>query len=310
MAVRLLLPSLPPELRDLIYAQTISNSAHAATNGLPFTRKIYDSSHTRVEIMPVHYGNAGLLALQRYRYLEGDEYANWTLANAVQLRITVLFKGHVNTFVQEHWDKKIATHLKNLAKRYPWLRKVADYDVKILWRPCSWAPSKKKRRAGAIAKRMVEVLTQEMDAHVRAKRGNVHAGLYVAKWVVGDLGVRGQALGLGEFVWDVEEGFAKTQVREMGIAVGDEESGRPETCGYLPSHFKAIPGITTATNKEHRFKSVCRRKLQQDQEDDVVFEGGDDDDDDVEPSTQRAMLATAEEISGFGQANAHVQTQR
>ncbi|KAF2440716.1 hypothetical protein P171DRAFT_342385, partial [Karstenula rhodostoma CBS 690.94] len=209
MDYRLLLPQLPPELRDLVYTQTVTEDNHATSTGLDFTSKIYDSSHTRVEIIPVHYGNPALLALQRYHFLEGGEYQHFILKNAVQLRIHVMFKGHTNTFVQEHWDKKMGAHLKNLAKRYPWLRKVADYDIRILWKPASWAPSKKKRRVGAIAKRMVEVLTQEMDADQRASRGVVKTDLRVADFVVSDHILKGEALGLGEFVWELDAGARK-----------------------------------------------------------------------------------------------------
>ncbi|OAG06830.1 uncharacterized protein CC84DRAFT_1063199, partial [Paraphaeosphaeria sporulosa] len=200
MDYRLLLPQLPPELRDMVYTQTVTSDNHATSAGLDFTSKIYESSHTRVEIIPVHHGNPAMLALQRYHFLEGDEYRHFILKTAVQLRIHVVFKGHTNTFVQEHWDKKMAAHLKNLAKRHPWLRKVAHYDIRILWKPASWAPSKRKRRVGAIAKRMVEVLTQELDVEQRVKRGMVKTDLRIADFVVADHVLKGQTLGLGEFV--------------------------------------------------------------------------------------------------------------
>jgi hypothetical protein len=239
MDYRLLLPQLPPELRDLVYTQTVAEDNHATSTGVDFTSKIYDSSHTRVEITPVYYGNPALLALQQYHFLEGDEYRHFILNNAIQLRIHILFKGHTNAFIQEHWDKKMAAHLKNLAKRYPWLRKVTDYDVRILWKPASWAPSKKKRRIGAIAQRMVKVLTQAMDTDLTARRGVVKTDLRIADFVVSDHVLRGQELGLGEFIWELEAG-ARKQVREVGIALGAGQADRTEeTEGYMPSKFKA-----------------------------------------------------------------------
>ncbi|KAJ4358479.1 uncharacterized protein N0V89_003063 [Didymosphaeria variabile] len=302
MDYRVLLPQLPPELRDLVYTQTVTEDNQATSTGLDFTRKVYDASHTRVDITPVHCGNPALLALQQYHFLEGDEYRHFILNNAIQLRIHVLFKGHTNTFVQEHWDKKLTAHLKNLAKRYPWLRKVTDYDVRILWKPASWAPSKKKRRIGAIAKRMVEVLTQEMDKDLRMRRGVVKAGLRVADFVVCDHVLRGQTLGLGEFVWDLEEGSARKQIREVGIARDSRGvCDAVETDGYMPSKFKAVPKTTTTAKLhgwEHQEEYVrsFRRDVQWDQEE--IFGAGEA----TEAPTQRAALAIAEEISAFGEA--------
>ncbi|KAL1613013.1 hypothetical protein SLS60_001245 [Paraconiothyrium brasiliense] len=302
MDYRLLLPQLPPELRDLVYTQTVTEDNQATSTGLDFTSKVYDSSHTRVEITPVHHGHPALLALQQYHFLEGDEYRHFILTNAIQLRIHVLFKGHTNTFVQEHWDKKMTAHLKNLVKRYPWLRKVTNYNVRILWKPVSWAPSKKKRRLGAIAKRMVEVLTQEIDEDLRVRRGVVKACFRVADFVVCDHILRGQALGLGEFVWDLEEGNAREQVREVGIARDSRGfRGAAEAGAYMPSKFRAVPKRTTTTKLhgwEHQEEYVrsFRRDVQWDQEE--VFGVSEE----AEAPTQRATLAVAEEISAFGEA--------
>lgn len=301
MDYRLLLPELPPELRELVYTQTVSEHTHATSTGLDFTNKVYDSSHTRVEIVPVHYGNPGLLALQRYQFLEGNEYRHFIVNNAIQLRIHVLFKGHLNTFVQEHWDKKMAAHLKNLAKRYPWLRKVTDYDIRITWKPASWGLSKKKRRVGTIAKRMIEVLTQEMDADLMTRRGVVKAGLRVAEFVICDHILRAQALGLGELIWEVETDRAKRQIREVGVArESEDETG--DTAGYMPSKFRAVPkaaATKTLYGWEHGDKYVTsfRRDVQWDQE--VISEANSEGEG---HPTQRAVLAIAEEITGFGEA--------
>jgi hypothetical protein len=300
MGYRLLLPQLPPELRDLVYTQTVAEDNHATSTGLDFTSKIYDSSHTRVEIIPVHYGNPALLALQRYQFLEGDEYRHFIFNNTIQLRIHVLFKGHTNTFVQEHWDKKMAAHLKNLAKRYPWLRKVTDYDVRILWKPASWAPSKKKRRIGSIAKRMVEILTQEMDVDTSARRDIVKTDLRVADFVVSDHILRGQELGLGEFVWELEAG-ARKQIREVGIALGAGQADRTEeTEGYMPSKFKAVPKFGPMKRlcgweeQKGSYSSALRREVQQDQEE--MFRAG------MGGQERSAQRAVAEEIFRFRKA--------
>lgn len=299
MDYRPLLPQLPPELRDLVYTQTVTEGNHASSTGLDFASKIYDSSHTRVEITPVHYGNPALLALQRYHFLEGDEYRHFILNSAVQLRIHVMFKGHTNTFVQEHWDKKMAAHLKNLTKRYPWLRKVTDYDIRILWKPASWAPSKKKRRVGAIAKRMVEILTQETDAGQKSKRGVVKADLRVADFVVSDHILKGQTLGLEEFVWDLDAG-ARKQIREVGIAL---DAGQVDCAegpeGYMPSKFKAVPKFTSTKRlggweEREVYSPAFRRKVEQDQEELFRTDIGD-----VAGSAQRAV---AEEVSAFRKA--------
>lgn len=299
MDYRLLLPQLPPELRSLVYAETVTSDNPATSTGLEFKSKIYDSSHTRVEIIPVHRGNPALLALQSYHFLEGDEYRQFILKNAVQLRIHVVFKGHTNTFVQEHWDKKIAAHLKNLTKRFPWLRKVADYDIRIVWKPMSWAPSKRKRRIGAMAKRMVEVLTQEMDGEQRAKRGAVKADLRVADFVASDHVLKGQSLGLGEFVWDLGIGVRK-QVREVGIAL---DAGRParavEPEGYIPSKFKLVPKLTSTMrvggwDEEQVPTAAFRREVQHGQEDMFWANVGDE--------AGTAQRAVAEDISAFRKA--------
>ncbi|KAF9735469.1 hypothetical protein PMIN06_006919 [Paraphaeosphaeria minitans] len=291
---RLLLPQLPPELRDLVYTQTITPDNHATSTGLDFTSKIYDSSHTRVEFIPVHHGNPALLALQRYHFLEGDEYRHFILKTAVQLRIHVVFKGHTNTFVQEHWDKKMAAHLKNLAKRHPWLRKVTQYDIRILWKPASWAQSKRKRRVGAIAKRIVEVLTQEMDGEQRAKRGVVKTDLRIADFVVADHVLKGQTLGLGEFVWELELG-ARKQVREVGIALDAGKADRAEEPeGYMPSKFRAVPKFISTKRRDGWeekgiYSPAFRREVEQDQEEMFRADVGDE-----AGSAQRAL---AKEIS-------------
>ncbi|KAF3040346.1 hypothetical protein E8E12_009098 [Didymella heteroderae] len=199
-AMRTLLPMLPPELRNSVYSY-LSPSATPTSNGLPVQLKSYSCKHTLVQICPVHSGSAALLALQHYGFLEGNEYRTWLLNHAITLRIGVVFKGRVNTFVQEHWDNKIETHLQKLAKQHPWLRKVTKYDIQILWdAPDGVLKSKHNRRsAGQIPHAMVRTLTGLMDEGVRERIGDIQVRLRLEHHVAG-VAVRSPRFGLGSFM--------------------------------------------------------------------------------------------------------------
>ena len=199
--MRTLLPLLPPELRNSVYSYLVPSSTPTNT-GLPLQLKSYSCKHALVQICAVHSGSTALLALQRYAFLEGNEYRTWLLNHAITLRIGVVFKGRVNTFVQEHWDKKIETHLHKLAKQHPWLKKVAKYDIQILWdAPDGVLKSKHNRRsAGQIPRAMVQTLTGLMDEDVRRKLGHVQVRLRLEHHVAG-LTVRSTPrFGLGSFM--------------------------------------------------------------------------------------------------------------
>lgn len=202
--MRTLLPTLPPELRNSIYSylSTQDINSSATNTGLPLQLKSYSCKHTLIQISPVHSGSPALLALQRYAYLEGHEYRTWLLNHAITLRIGVVFKGRVNTFVQEHWDKKLATHLHKLAKQHPWLKKVASYDIQILWdAPDGVLKSKHNRRsAGLIPRDMVQTLTGLMDADVRRKVGDVRVKLRLEHHVAGVAVRSTPRFGLGCFM--------------------------------------------------------------------------------------------------------------
>jgi hypothetical protein len=216
MDARLLFPSLPPELRNLIYSNTIHPSNPLSNTNLPFTSKTYTFSHTKVAITPVHSGNPNLLALDKFHFQEAREYHSYLLNHAIQLHICILFNGHTNTFVQEHWDKKVGTHLKNLLKKFPWLAKVVDYDVQILWEPRSWDLGRKKRSIGGVAQRMVNVLTKMMDEKAR-KRSVLKAELRIGHSVACDYSFRQQSLGLADFVSD---DTLRPRSLEVEIALG------------------------------------------------------------------------------------------
>lgn len=199
--MRTLLPMLPPELRNSVYSY-LSPSAIPTNTGLPLKLKSYTCKHTFVQICPIHSGSTALLALQRYAFLEGNEYQTWLPNHAITLRIGVVFKGRANTFVQEHWDKKVETHLQKLAKQHPWLRKVAKYDIHILWdAPDGVLKSKHNRRsAGQIPHAMVRTLTRLMDGDVRSKVGDVQVRLRLEHHVAGVAVRSSPRFGLGSFM--------------------------------------------------------------------------------------------------------------
>lgn len=200
-AMRTLLPMLPPELRNSVYSY-LSPAATPTNNGLPVQLKSYSCKHTLVQICPVHSGSTALLALQCYEFLESNEYRTWLLNNAITLRIGIVFKGRVNTFVQEHWDKKIEAHLQKLAKQHPWLRKVTEYDIQLLWdAPDGILKSKHNRRsAGQIPHAMVRTLTGLMDQGVREKTGDIQVRLRLEHHVAGVAVRSSPRFGLGSFM--------------------------------------------------------------------------------------------------------------
>jgi hypothetical protein len=174
---RLLFPDLPPELRNEVfrYLSGPGLTSAAKTAGLPLKLRTYECKHTTVQICPVHYGSTGLLALQTYGFQDANEYNSWLRNNAIELRIGVYFKSRVNTFVQQDWDNKMEAHLRKLAKLHPWLKKVAKYDIQILWSPIDGVMKSRgnKRTAGQIPKNMAATLTALMDADVKRKKGEL-----------------------------------------------------------------------------------------------------------------------------------------
>jgi hypothetical protein len=180
-AMRELFPKLPPELRNEVYTylSTPESACHATTFGLPLKLKTFECKHTTVQICPVHHGSNSLLSLRTYRFQEATEYNSWLLNNATELRIGVIFKGRVNTFVQQDWDKKLEAHLRKLAKLYPWLKKVARYDVQVFWSPIDGVVKSRKntRTAGKIARELTITLTTLVGQEVKKKRGEVNLKL-------------------------------------------------------------------------------------------------------------------------------------
>ena len=238
----LLFPSLPPELRNKIYSKLPTpESVSKATNAhLPLQLKTFSCKHTTVQICPTHHGASGLLALPKDEFAEVCEYHSWLLNNAVELRIGVHFKGRVNTFVQADWDKKMEAHLRKLVKAHPWLKKVATYDIQILWDAPDGALKSKnnKRVAGQIPLDMVKTLTQLMDAEVKRKRGEVRVGLHLDhRYAVGNA-ISPVKFGLDGFLLGEAQG-CKMMVKEVRKAPYSYELSRQPLEGFL-----AIPTVS------------------------------------------------------------------
>jgi hypothetical protein len=196
---RLLFPDLPPELRNEIY--TYLSTSTPTTTSLPLKLKTFSCRHTTIQICPVHYGSTNLLSLSHYNFNESHEYASWLRQNGLQLKIGIIFKGRVNTFVQRDWDKKISAHLRKLVKIYPWLEKVAQYDVRVKWDPMDGALKSKggKRVAGEIVRDMLAMLMRGMmQADVRKKKGDVKVKLGIGHRIAVESVVAGARFGLAE----------------------------------------------------------------------------------------------------------------
>ncbi|PSN60692.1 hypothetical protein BS50DRAFT_449513, partial [Corynespora cassiicola Philippines] len=174
-----LFSSLPPELRNHLYSYTIDGSSPASTLHLPLGSKTYVLPHSTLTIAPVHHGINSLVDLRRYDFLEAEEYYQYLLTEGIELRIAITFTGNVNFFIQSHWDKKVTSHLHNLTKKHPWLRKVRTIDARILWAPKDRIsiPSKKPRpSAGRIASAMLDAISRAIqDPLVARKKGRLSA---------------------------------------------------------------------------------------------------------------------------------------
>jgi hypothetical protein len=205
---RLLFSHLPPELRNEVfdYLSGPPSNSTATVTGLPLKLKSYECKHTTVQICPIHYGSKGLLALQSYGFQEAREYSSWLLNNAIELKIGVVFKGRVNTFVQQDWDKKMEAHLRKLAKLHPWLNKVAKYDIQILWSPLDGVlkSRKNKRTAGRLLRDVVGTLTSLTDSDVKKRRGDIKVKLRLTHDVALETVRSGTRFGLADFLSPAE----------------------------------------------------------------------------------------------------------
>ena len=99
-------------------------------------------------------------------------------------------------------------HLRKLAKLHPWLKKVATYEIQMLWDAPDGALKSKsnKRIAGQVPLDMVKTLTLLMDADVKRKRGDVRVGLHLDhRYAVGNA-LSDVKFGLDRFLADEEHG--------------------------------------------------------------------------------------------------------
>jgi hypothetical protein len=237
-----LFPNLPPELRNEIYSYlSIPPSDSISLNShLPLGMKTFTCKHTTINLIPTHHGSTSLLSLPRATFPESLEYSSHLLSNAITLQIGVHFHGRVNNFVQVDWNKKISTHLNKLAKSFPWLKKVAKYDIQILWEPVDGALKSKKgkRVAGQIPLDMVVCLTQLMDAEVKRKRGAVSVGLCMEHSFAIQNALAEHKFGLNTFLFNNGSGDPefKKFVREVRMTAHEY---------HLPTHphprFLAVP---------------------------------------------------------------------
>ena len=218
----LLLPNLPPELRQEIYTYLSQDtSTPAVIANLPLGLKSFYCKHTTIDVLPVHYGSLGLLYLPHTLFPEVAEYKTWLLSNAVELRIAVSFHGRVNTFVQADWDKKIEVHFKKLLKQHAWLSKVSSYDIKIQWdtKDGSLKSKKGKKVAGSIPRAMVESLTGMMDEGVKKKKGKVKVGLVFNDIFAAYSTIAGVGFGMDVFLHHGNEGVGFNKVvKEVWVA--------------------------------------------------------------------------------------------
>ncbi|KAF2735520.1 hypothetical protein EJ04DRAFT_522690 [Polyplosphaeria fusca] len=154
-------------INSTFYAQTLATPSKIAFNtSLPFASKVYDVCGTQVHIYPVHHANASLLALRRYRYEEGAEYASFILNNDITLRIVVHFKLRPEHHNVAHWTAKLQRFIDSLVKKNPWLSNVRNFDVKIRYQPKSWVflPEKLDQRVAGIVEGICAGLKKQFDA--------------------------------------------------------------------------------------------------------------------------------------------------
>ncbi|KAF2275801.1 uncharacterized protein EI97DRAFT_501577 [Westerdykella ornata] len=236
--IRHLFPTLPPEIRNEIYAYASSSSQNPATiNGLPFATKTYNYSQTSVVICPIHTGNPSLLALQRYGFLEAKEYYSWLMVHAIQIRISVVFKGHVGWFSQKHWEEKMTASLQKLVKKYPWIGTAAQRDVRVLWDAKMESMAAKPGRAAEIVNAMVKTLVGFQDPRVRARDGVVSVRFHIPHSFAAAKVLHGWQFGLETFLGARAAPEARVERRE--VTLGDVVKRGP---AKVTERFLAVPG--------------------------------------------------------------------
>jgi hypothetical protein len=244
-----LFPNLPPELRNEIYAYLSQpTSTSTATNShLPLSLKTFSCKHTTLQLLPIHHGTTGLLSLPTTLFPEANEYASYLLTNGISLQISLHFKGRINTFVQSDWAKKTEAHLRKLVKSFPWLSKVARYDVQIFWEPVDGALKSKngKRNAGGICLDMLRALTAVMDQEVKRKKSDVRVTLNLEHRFAVANALSDTKFGLNKFLGGGGDGqrslgFCRL-VREVRKAGFPHQVPRPLHPAFLPLETVGAP---------------------------------------------------------------------
>ena len=237
MTTRQLFSQLPAELRNEVYAH-LSTSTTASTQGIPLPLKNYTSAHTSVQICAVHHGSTSLLTLGKYGFLEGEEYRSWLLGKGVEVWVSVHFLGHLNTFVQKDWDAKMLASLRKLGKRYPWLKNVARYRIRIGWEPKLDSLARAPRGvSGEIADQMVKTLIGLQDPRVREKKGDITVEMCIAPAVQVETGVKNVCLGLETFL------SGSSSTHETRSATAPRTDIRRPGLRKLPIEMNEIKGV-------------------------------------------------------------------
>ena len=198
--MRTLIPDLPAELRNEIYSYLTSTTSHiASTHNLPFATKRYETSHTTIRLSAVHGGNRSLLDLAKYEFLEAEEYWNWLLAHAIEIRIAIVFKGHLNTFNYQHWDAKTTKILKKLVVKWPLLARAKSWDLRIVFE-CK-VDGFLRAKDGAVG-RIARDMTSTVLAFLGGKGHKANVRLCIPRYLALQKVASGRRFGLEEFLVD------------------------------------------------------------------------------------------------------------
>ncbi|ORY03492.1 hypothetical protein BCR34DRAFT_605229 [Clohesyomyces aquaticus] len=228
-----LLPLLPPELRNEIYAYVSDPAPRTAASGssfaLPFQQKVF--THPRISTTTIILAQSGagngLLALSRYAVAEAAEYRSWLLAHGLEVRIRVVFCADLRMWRLEDWKKQMQTHLRKLVKGYGFLASVRRWSVEVVWEPVGSGladrNAKKMPGVGDVVPGLVECLLGVRDGLAREK-GRVEVVLGLGERVGVDAVLGQKTVGLAGFL----EGLAGLE----GVVTGVVKVGVMEVVGW------------------------------------------------------------------------------
>jgi hypothetical protein len=141
------------------------------------------------------------------------------------------------------------THLRNLAKSFPWLTKVARYDVQILWDPVDGALASRggKRQAGAIPLDMLNCLTQLMHPEVKRNKACVSVVLHLDHAFAVRHAFSRAAFGFQRFLAPLEQGDACLGFNYLLREVRKAATMPLHCMTRLHSGFLAVPLVEGVT---------------------------------------------------------------